>query len=153
MPRVGDPAPAFVRTAHDGRRIQVGFQPRERALVLYFYPADNTLGCTVEACSFRDSYAGFGELGAEVVGVSPDNAATHEAFAAKHHLPYALISDTDGALRRLYGVRTSFGFIPGRVTFVIDHSNAIRHVFNSQLRARTHVREALQIVRQLQHRR
>src|SRR5690606_13145388 len=139
------------KTAHDGRTIEVGHGSGERpdVLVLYFYPADETLGCTMEACRFRDDYEAFTEAGAAVVGVSPDALAEHRAFAEHHHLPYALLSVEDGELRRKYDVRRSLGLIPGRVTFVIDREGVIRHVFSSQLRAKQHVAEALAVVKRL----
>jgi peroxiredoxin Q/BCP len=146
--RVGDRAPAFSRTAHDGRTVEVGAELPE-VLVLYFYPADETLGCTMEACRFRDDYEDFVGAGAMVVGVSPDGLDKHRGFAEHHRLPFPLLSDADGELRRLYDVRRTLGIISGRVTYVIDREGMIRHVFSSQLRARQHVEEALAIVRRL----
>lgn len=145
---VGERAPSFTRTAHDGRAIEVGGALPE-VLVLYFYPADETLGCTMEACRFRDDYEAFTEAGAMVVGVSPNDLDEHRSFAEHHRLPFALLSDADGELRRKYDVRRSLGLIPGRVTYVIDRQGVIRHVFSSQLRARQHVDEALGVVRRL----
>lgn len=147
--RVGDRAPAFTRTAHDGQSIEVGAGARPNVLVLYFYPADETLGCTMEACRFRDEYEDFVEAGATVVGVSPDGPDKHRGFAEHHRLPFPLLSDEDGELRRKYDVRRSLGLIPGRVTYVIDRQGVIRHVFSSQLRAKQHVEEALGVVRRL----
>ncbi len=147
--RAGDRAPAFSRTAHDGRTIEVGAGELPSVLVLYFYPADETMGCTMEACRFRDEYEGFSDVGAMVVGVSPDDLDKHRAFAEHHRLPFSLLSDADGELRRKYDVRRSLGLIPGRVTYVIDRSGVIQHAFSSQLRAKQHVDEALAVVRRL----
>ncbi len=119
------------------------------AVVLYFYPKDNTPGCTTEACTFRDHYEDFQQIGAEVIGISSDDAASHEGFANKHRLPFILLSDTDGAVRKAYGVPATLGLLPGRMTFVIDQDGVIRHIFNSQLRAARHVEEALGILKQL----
>jgi peroxiredoxin Q/BCP len=146
---VGERAPAFSRTAHDGVPIELGAEVRERVMVLYFYPKDETAGCTAEACRFRDHYADFVDAGATVVGVSPDPPETHRAFAEHHRLPFHLISDDDGSLRKAYGVGRTLGWIPGRITFVIDRQGTVQHVFNSQLQARRHVDEALRVVRRL----
>lgn len=145
----GDRAPAFSRTAHDGRAIEVGAGELPSVLVLYFYPADETLGCTMEACRFRDEFEAFVDAGAMVVGVSPDGLDKHREFADHHRLPFSLLSDADGELRRKYDVRRSLGLIPGRVTYVIDRQGVIQHVFSSQLRAKQHVEEALVVVRRL----
>jgi thioredoxin-dependent peroxiredoxin len=146
--RVGDRAPDFSRTAHDGRTVEVGPELPE-ALVLYFYPADETLGCTMEACRFRDEYEDFVEAGARVVGVSPDDLDKHRSFAEHHRLPFSLLSDADGELRRKYDVGRSLGLIPGRVTYVIDRKGVVQHAFSSQLRARQHVAEALAVLKKL----
>jgi len=116
-------------------------------VVLYFYPKDDTPGCTKEACSFRDQYQDFQDAGAEVIGVSSDPAASHEKFAAKYHLPFVLLADRSGAVRKQYGVPATFGLLPGRVTFVIDRQGIVRHVFNSQLQATRHVEEAIAALR------
>lgn len=147
--RVGDRVPAFTATAHDGETIEVGQGELPEVLVLYFYPADETLGCTMEACRFRDEYESFVDAGAKVVGVSPDSLESHRSFAEHHRLPFSLLSDKSGELRRKLGVGKSLGLLPGRVTFVIDRQGVIRHVFNSQLRAKKHVDEALGVVRRL----
>jgi thioredoxin-dependent peroxiredoxin len=144
--RVGERAPAFSRTAHDGRTIEVGAGEREQALVLYFYPADETLGCTMQACKFRDEDEDFVGAGAMVVGVSPNSLDEHRSFAEHHRLPFPLLSDADGELRRRYDVGRSLGIISGRVTYVIDRQGIIQHVFSSQLRARQHVAEALGVL-------
>jgi len=116
-------------------------------VVLYFYPADNTPGCTKEACSFRDAYEDFTDAGAVVIGVSGDSLSSHDGFAAKHNLPFTLVSDGDGSMRKAYGVKKSLGFIDGRVTFVIDPEGVVRKVFSSQLKATRHQAEALATIR------
>lgn len=122
---------------------------RDHVTVLYFYPADETPGCTAEACSFRDEYERFTEAGAVVVGVSRDSLDSHRKFAEHHRLPFKLISDADGELRRKYQVKATLGLLPGRVTFVIDKRGSIAHAFSSQLRATKHVQEALAVVQRL----
>lgn len=148
-PRVGDEAPAFSRPSHDGQTIEIGKEDRPKVMVLYFYPADETYGCTKEACRFRDDYEDFVDAGAVVVGVSPDSLESHRSFAEHHRLPFALLSDADGSLRKLYGVGKTLGMVAGRVSFVIDRQGIVRHVFDSQLRVRQHVDEALGVVRRL----
>jgi len=120
-----------------------------KALVLFFYPKDDTPGCTMEACAFRDSYSDLQELGAEVWGVSGDDAASHRRFAAKHQLPFPLLVDQGNRLRKAFGVPSVLGLLPGRVTYVIDGSGVIRHVFNNLLDGPAHRREALEVLRQL----
>src|SRR4051794_27171870 len=90
----------------------------KKTLVVYFYPKDETLGCTAEACSFRDSYEDFTAAGAEVIGISDDSVASHESFAQHHRLPFLLLSDPGGKARKAFGIGTSaFGLVKGRVTF------------------------------------
>jgi len=147
---VGEPAPDFTLFDHNGQRVTLGELVRTRCVVLYFYPKDDTPGCTAEACSFRDSYEVFKAAGAEVVGISSDGVQAHEAFVAKYHLPFVLVSDPGGSVRARYGVKRSLGLVDGRVTFVIDREGVVRHVFSSQIRPKRHVDEALMIVKQIQ---
>lgn len=144
--REGDAAPDVTGRAADGREVRLA-DLRGRWVVVYFYPADDTPGCTAEACSFRDAYEDFTDAGAEVIGVSGDSAESHERFAAKHELPFTLLADTDGELRRAFGVGRSLGIMPGRVTYVIDPEGVVRSVFASQLRASRHQAEALDAIR------
>ena len=113
-----------------------------QALVLFFYPKDDTPGCTMEACAFRDNYAELQSLGAEVWGVSGDDASSHQRFATRHQLPYPLLVDQANGLRRAFGVPSVLGLLPGRVTYVIDASGVIRHIFNNLLDGTAHLREA-----------
>lgn len=145
---VGDPAPEFTATASDGRRVSLSDFQGKQAVVVFFYPRDNSPICTKEACAFRDAYEDFVAAGAAVIGVSSDSDESHRSFAASQRLPYLLIADADGALRRLFGVPNSLFVLPGRVTYVIDRAGIVRHIFNSQLLGTRHVKEALQTVRQ-----
>jgi peroxiredoxin Q/BCP len=147
--KVGDAAPEFDLTDAAGKRVRLSDFRGKRNVVLYFYPKDDTPGCTKEACSFRDSYQAFTDAGAEVIGVSSDDGASHQKFAEKFHLPFTLVSDTGGGVRKRYGVPATLGLLPGRVTFVIDRDGIVRHVFNSQLQATKHVDEALAVIRRL----
>lgn len=146
---VGDRAPAFTATLQDGSTFDAAALLGTRPLVLFFYPKDNTPVCTREACGFRDAYEQFQALGAEVVGVSSDSPASHRAFAARHRLPFPIISDPDRALRKLFGVPNPLGFLPGRVTFVIDKAGIIRLAFSALLVSDDHVSKALAAVAEL----
>ncbi|MFN6190243.1 MAG: peroxiredoxin [Planctomycetia bacterium] len=117
---VGDPAPHFEAVLQDGSTFKLADLLGKKIVVLFFYPKDHTPVCTKEACAFRDSYEKFVAAGAEVIGVSSDSAASHRSFAEKHRLPFPIISDHDRGLRRVFGVPNPLGFIPGRVTYVID---------------------------------
>jgi peroxiredoxin Q/BCP len=145
---VGDRAPLVALRDADGveRRSD---QLAGQALVLFFYPKDDTPGCTMEACAFRDSYADLQALGAEVWAVSGDDASSHQRFAGKHQLPYPLLVDTGNQLRRAYGVPAVLGLLPGRVTYVIDGQGVIRHVFNNLLDGPAHRREAIEALQAL----
>jgi thioredoxin-dependent peroxiredoxin len=145
----GDEAPDFELPSQSGEKVKLGDLIGARALVLFFYPKDDSPGCTAEACSFRDGYEAFVDAGAEVVGVSSDSAESHERFAAKNALPFLLLSDEDGEVRKLYGAPSTLGLLPGRVTYVIDKAGTVRHVFSSQLGVTRHVDEALNVVRAL----
>jgi peroxiredoxin Q/BCP len=114
--------------------------------VVFFYPQDGTPVCTAEACAFRDAFEDFVRAGAAVIGVSGDSLDRHRAFAEERRLPYLLVSDEDGELRRAFEVPKTLGLFPGRVTYVIDQAGVVRHVFNSPLAAGQHVREALGVL-------
>lgn len=145
----GDEAPDFELLDRSGRAVRLRDFRGKQPVVLYFYPKDDTPGCTKEACSFRDQYEDFQALGAEVIGVSSDSTESHARFVEKYSLPFRLLSDRGGRVRKAYGVPATFGLIPGRVTFVIDRLGMVRHVFNSQSQATRHVEEALETLRGL----
>jgi peroxiredoxin Q/BCP len=149
---VGDTAPDFTLPSSSGGTITLSevTKSKGRTAVVFFYPKDDTPGCTLEACGFRDEYNAFVDAGAEVIGISSDSVASHHHFAEKHKLPMSLLSDQGGKVRQLYGVRSTLGILPGRATFVVDRGGIVRHVFVSQLRFATHVQQALAVVRQLE---
>ncbi|GAA3927055.1 peroxiredoxin [Hymenobacter algoricola] len=150
MLNVGDQAPDFTLPTTSGAAFRLAGLRGQRSLVLYFYPKDDTPGCTAEACSFRDQYQDFQELGAEVVGISSDSAASHQKFSRKHQLPFELLADEGGQVRKLYEVpRALLGLLPGRVTFVIDQHGVIRYIFNSLSGAADHVSNAKKILQGL----
>ncbi len=146
---LGQPAPEFSATTHTGEPIRLSDFRGEKVVVLFFYPRDGTPVCTKEACAFRDHYEQFSETGAQVIGVSSSGEDSHRAFANRYHLPFPLISDRDGALRKAFGVPKTLGFLPGRVTYVIDKQGIVRMAFNAQMTADRHVSEALNVVREL----
>ncbi len=148
--QVGDKAPDFTLPSQSGEQVRLHDRLGERVVVLYFYPKDNTSGCTAEACAFRDSHETFTDAGAEVIGVSSDSADKHAAFAGRHNLPFTLLADKGGRVRKTYGVPAVLGVLPGRVTYVIDRTGTVRHVFNSMTNIDGHVGEALEVVRKLQ---
>jgi thioredoxin-dependent peroxiredoxin len=141
--QVGDPAPDFTLPTQAGQMVSLHDFLGKKAIVLYFYPKDDTPGCTSEACSFRDSYEVFKEAGAEVIGISSDPEEAHQRFASRYRLPFLLLSDRKGALRKRYGVPATFGLLPGRVTYVIDKQGVVRHIFSSQFTPEKHITEAL----------
>jgi peroxiredoxin Q/BCP len=146
---VGDKAPDFTLDSQTGENVTLSDFFGKKNVVLYFYPKDETPGCTREACTFRDSYELFTDLGAEVIGVSADTVESHKAFAEHHNLPFTLLSDLDNNVRKLYGATSTLGFIPGRVTFIIDKKGVVRHVFSSQLQPEKHIEEAKEVLKRI----
>ncbi|MUL37085.1 peroxiredoxin [Gloeocapsopsis dulcis] len=146
--KVGDTAPDFTLPAQSGASVGLS-DLRGKSVVLFFYPKDDTPGCTKESCAFRDQYEVFQSAGAEVIGVSADSPDSHQRFAAKYQLPFTLLSDTGNQVRKLYGVPATLGFLPGRVTYIIDQQGVVQHIFNSQFNFQGHVDEALKTLQQI----
>lgn len=144
--RVGDKAPEFELTAHTGGAVSLKRFIGKKPVIVYFYPMDDTPGCTAESCAFRDSYEDFSDAGAEVIGISSDSPESHRRFAERHRLPFALLTDDGGAVRKLFGVPSTLGLLPGRVTYVIDKQGIVRHIFSSQFNPKKHVQEALRVL-------
>jgi len=139
---IGDTIPSFRLQNQHGEWVS-SEDLLGKALVLYFYPKDDTPGCTAEACAFRDAYEAFLDLNAQVVGISSDDPERHRQFAAKHRLPYILLSDEGNRVRKAFGVPGGlFGLLPGRVTYVIDEEAVVRYLFNSQLNIQGHIDKA-----------
>ena len=149
----GDKAPAFSLTADDGRTVRLS-ELEGRPVVLYFYPKDDTPGCTKEACSFRDAWADVQDTGAAVFGVSPDGVASHQRFRAKYRLPFALLADADHAVAEAYGAwgeKSMYGKkYQGilRTTFLIDGAGTVRRVFE-KVKPEGHAEEVLAAIQQL----
>jgi peroxiredoxin Q/BCP len=140
--KVGSKAPDFTLESQMGDNVTLSEFLEKKNVVLYFYPKDETPGCTKEACTFRDNYEQLTTLGAEVIGISGQSVESHKSFATHYGLPFILLSDKDNKVRELYGVPSTMGFLPGRVTYIIDKKGVIRHIFNSQSQAQRHVEEA-----------
>ena len=143
---VGEKAPDFKLLSQDGVNVTLSQFLGKKNVVLYFYPKDESPGCTKEACRFRDRYEMFKEKGAEVVGVSSDSVESHKLFAERYSLPFTLLSDSENLVRKLYGVPSTMGILPGRVTFVIDKNGIVRHIFSSQREPEKHIEEAIKIL-------
>jgi peroxiredoxin Q/BCP len=143
---LGDKLPHFIMNDENHQPIDIS-AINGKWLVLYFYPKDDTPGCTKEACSFRDSFQELVDAGAVVYGVSSDRPDSHAQFISKYKLPFSLLSDTSGELRKLLGVPTDlFGLLPGRVTYVFNPEGRLVHVFDSQFSPGKHVEEALKMI-------
>jgi len=145
--RPGDKAPDFTATTQEGDRVALG-DFRGRSVILYFYPRDDTPGCTKEACAFREEFASFKKKGAVVLGVSTDSAKSHCKFAAKYKLPFMLLADEERAIVQAYGVWGEKSF-PGRkylgthrVTFLIGPDGVVKHVW-PQVKPEEHAKEVL----------
>ena len=146
--RIGDKIPSFFLKDQNGD-IRTS-EKLNKALVLFFYPKDDTPGCTIEACGFRDKYDLFKILGAEVWGISNGNSQSHLEFANKNKLQYPLLCDIDNKLRETFGVPKKLGFIEGRVTYIINSNGIIIHIFEDLLNGPAHIKEAIMALKTLQ---
>lgn len=146
---VGDKAPQFELVEAAGNTVKLEELLQKGPVVVFFYPKDDSPGCTREACSFRDSYDTFQDAGASVVGISSDSEASHRHFRDKHGFPFLLLSDPGGRVRKAFGVPKTLGIIDGRSTYIIDRSGVVRYVFHSQIQVNKHVDEAIGAVRSL----
>ena len=147
---VGDKAPDFVRTDQDGNPVHLADRLSKKIVVLFFYPADNSAGCTREACAFRDSHEDFQDAGADVIGISGGTTEGKQKFIRNNRLPFTLVNDADGAVQEMYGIgKAGFTLFPPRITFVIDRERVIRHKFESRINMDAHAKEALSIVQAL----
>jgi peroxiredoxin Q/BCP len=139
----GAAAPDFELEDQHGGSVRLSDFKGKGPVVIYFYPKDDTGGCTTEACSFRDQFERFQAVGAAILGISSDDVEAHRKFATKHKLPFTLLSDTGGRVRNQYGVSKTLGVMPGRSTIVIDKEGVVRHVFTSQFEFTKHCDEAI----------
>jgi peroxiredoxin Q/BCP len=143
---IGDKIPSFTSMDSKGDSFDI-IEYIGRPLVIYFYPKDDTPGCTIQACTFRDNYEDFKALGAEVIGISSDGLKSHQKFASRYKLPFILLSDFDKKIRTQFGVPNDFlGLIPGRATYVIDKKGVVQLIFDSTS-AKIHIEKALEILK------
>lgn len=148
--KVGDKAPVFELQDQNGKLFKSTDIIGKQIVVLYFYPKDDTPGCTKEACSFRDNFEVFTDAGVSVIGISADDVESHKKFEEKYQLPFTLLADSENKVRNLFGVKGDLlGMIPGRVTYVIDQEGIIRSIFDSQMKTEKHISESLKTIKQL----
>lgn len=140
---IGTLAPDFELQDQDGKLVRLSAFRGEHNVVLFFYPKDNTRICTLEVCAFRDAHPAMTDQDAVVFGISSDAVGSHRSFSDRWQLPYRLLSDPDGVVRKLFNVNKTLGLFPGRVTYIIDREGIIRGAVNDPLSASRHVREAL----------
>lgn len=147
--KVGQVIPQFTLSDQDGKLFNSNDLVGKKTLVIFFYPKDYTPGCTIEVCSFRDSYEEFTELGAVVIGISSDSENTHRRFASKYKLPFKLLADRQKKVYSLFQVESKlFNLLPGRETYVVNKEGHIQMVFNS-INASKHMEKALNAVKKL----
>jgi len=147
--KIGDKVPHFTAKDNEGNSFDSQNFVGQKPLVIYFYPKDDTQGCTAQACGFRDQYEDFKDLGAEVIGISSDSEKSHKKFAEKYELPFILLSDNDKTIRKMFGVESDFwGLLPGRTTYVVDKSGVIVYVFDSTS-AVLHIPNAFEAVKNM----
>ena len=145
--KIGSSIPAFTLPDQNGNLFDITSVLGKKNLVIYFYPKDDSPGCTAQACSFRDQFEAFKDADAVIIGISGQSVESHKEFAEKHRLSFTLLSDDGNKIRKLFGVPSDLlGLLPGRVTFVVDKKGIVVYVFNSQTQATKHVDEALRIL-------
>jgi peroxiredoxin Q/BCP len=148
--KVGDAIPAIVLKDQNGDLFDLKTKTAGKSIVLFFYPKDDSPGCTAQACSFRDQFQDFADANAVVIGISGQSVESHKKFAEKHRLTYTLLSDEGNKIRKQFGVPTNFfGLLPGRVTYVTDKTGKVVYVFNSQTQVNQHVEKTLSILKEM----
>jgi len=140
--KVGDVMPSFSLKNQEGKMIK-STDFSGKSLVVYFYPKDDTPGCTKEACSFRDYYDLFQENGVSVIGISADDVASHKSFATKYSLPFVLLADPSRTVHKKFGVGKELGIMTSRITFIVNEKGFIIKIFKDNINAKKHVTEAL----------
>ncbi|MCK5847086.1 MAG: peroxiredoxin [Bacteroidales bacterium] len=147
---VGSKIPLFELNDQHGKLFNIETVLGQKNLVIYFYPKDDSPGCTKEACSFRDQFEVFADADAMIIGISGQSVMSHLNFAQKHRLNYTLLSDEENKVRKLFGVPSSFfGLIPGRITYIVNKEGEVVYLFNSQIQVNKHVGEALRIIQEI----
>jgi peroxiredoxin Q/BCP len=150
--KIGSSIPTFSLPDQNGNLFDINSVLGKKNLVIYFYPKDDSPGCTKEACSFRDQFEVFKEADAVILGISGQSVESHKEFSEKHRLSFTLLSDEGDKIRKQFGVPTNMlGLLPGRVTYIADKTGKVIFIFNSQIKATEHVDEALRILKELKH--
>jgi peroxiredoxin Q/BCP len=144
---VGDQMPAFSLTAQDGKTFNTADYVGKDILVIYFYPKDESMVCTKEACSFRDSFNEFAKAGAIVIGINSGTVASHKEFSDHYKLPFILLSDPGNKVYHLFGVKDKM-FMSGRETFIIDRRGKVAFTYESMMQGKKHADDALAFVKQ-----
>ncbi len=147
MPNTGDKCPVFSLRNQDNQLISIEDYIGKKTIIIYFYPKDNTPGCTKEACAFRDAMQNFNNLECEVFGISADSIQSHKSFAQRYKLTFQLLSDSNNQVRKQFKVPANlFGLIPGRVTYIVNKSGIISHLINNQTNPEKHIQETLDFI-------
>jgi len=146
---VGSTVPQFTLADQNGNLFSISSVIGKKNLVVYFYPKDDSTGCTAEACAFRDQFEVFNEADAMIIGISGQSVASHKKFAEKYRLSFTLLSDNEDKVRKMFGVPVNFlGLLPGRVTYIVDKAGKVIYIFDSQTKATKHVDEAMRILKE-----
>ena len=144
---IGDTCPSFSLQNQNGQTINIQEYIGSKNLIIYFYPKDNTPGCTKEACSFRDAMQDLNNLDCEVFGISADSVASHKKFANQFRLTFNLLSDIGNEVRKSFKVPANlFGLIPGRVTYIVNKEGEIVHIINNQMNPDKHIEETIKTI-------
>lgn len=147
---VGGSIPSFTLKDQSGESFSIDSALGKKKLVIYFYPKDESLGCTRQACAFRDKFDVFADADAIIIGISAQSVESHSEFARHHSLNFTLLSDPGNKIRKLFGVPGNlFGLIPGRVTYVVSKEGKVEYMFNSQSQIEKHIDESLRILREI----
>jgi peroxiredoxin Q/BCP len=145
--KIGSSIPEFTLSDQNGNLFNINSVIGKKNLVIYFYPKDDSPGCTAQACSFRDQFEVFKEADAVIIGISGQSVESHKEFAEKYRLSFTLLSDEENKIRNQFGVPTNMlGLLPGRVTYIADKTGKVIYIFNSQIQSTKHVDEALRIL-------
>ena len=145
----GQKAPLFTGIDQNGNEVKLeGFIGKK--IIIYFYPKDNSWGCTKQACSFQESQQDFLDLDCTVIWISSDSVLSHKTFSDERHLKFMLLSDIKDEVRTMFGVPASFfGLIKGRVTYIVDKNGIVQGVYNSQVNATNHIPKAIEIIKSI----
>lgn len=143
MLSIGEIAPEFKAVDQNGQEVRLADFLGKKNVVLFFYPKDETPGCTAEVCSFRDHYEQFSNLDTVIIGVNQASVATHKSFAERHALNFSILHDEGNAIRKAYRVPNTLFILPGRVTYVIDKQGKIAAAINDMFNAERHIKETL----------